>query len=152
MFTYSDCSKLNANMNTKRSQFPVCPKRLSSYSTPMYHLILFEYWILVCTTITGGFLVSCFLFFASPDCRYRQVVIGLIYLYNKPPNFNYSWSDCTWTLTTRDSSLGLHVKKRRVNWIKMHQLGTILSTAYKLMPGTQKFMSQLVTLDRLDRS
>ena len=28
----------------------------------MYHLIFFEYWVLVCTTITGGFLVSCFFF------------------------------------------------------------------------------------------
>jgi len=32
------------------------------------------------------------------------VIIGLIYLYNKPPSFSYSWSDCTWTFPTKDST------------------------------------------------
>lgn len=32
------------------------------------------------------------------------VLIGLIYVYNKPPSFEYVWSDCTWTFPDKEST------------------------------------------------
>eukprot|EP00438_Fugacium_kawagutii_P002840 Skav214126 [mRNA] locus=scaffold1185:617180:621786:- [translate_table: standard] len=35
---------------------------------------------------------------------FLTVLIGLIYVYNKPPSFDYVWSDCGWTFPDKSST------------------------------------------------
>ena len=32
-----------------------------------------------------------------------EILIGLIYIYNKPPKFTYYWNQCQWLMDSKDS-------------------------------------------------